>query len=115
MKVAQMLAAVREAMKYATLESMEVGSIHRHQGRGPIDPVRNEAGEIVTEANVSDFIRERLKLHHGSWIIGTLEGVAYELQAQIKHTYRASGDGTQWHHKYCVYCNELESHGSHKK
>lgn len=47
MKVAAMLAAVREAMKYARLETAEFGSITRHQGRGPIDPVRNLACEIA--------------------------------------------------------------------
>lgn len=110
MKVRAMLATVREAMRYATLETAEFGSVTRHQGRGPIDPVRNSAGEIVTEANVTEFIRERVRLHHGTWIIGTLEDVSKELTSEVPHTYssvskRFEGD--------CQHCDRPKMHRSH--
>ena len=112
MKVAAMLAAVREAMKYATLENAEFGSITRHQGRGPIDPVRNSAGEIVTELNVTEFIRERVKLHHSSWIIGTLVGVEQELMSEIPHSYVSAYKGFEGS---CEHCGKPKSHRSHAK
>ena len=112
MRVAQMLAAVREAMKYARMETMEVGDVCRDQAHMRDKPVRNEAGEIVTEANVSDFIRERLRLHHGSWIIGTLEGVSQELQSELPHSYKSEHNGFEGK---CVYCDRYKSHRSHAK
>ena len=112
MKVAAMLAAVREAMKYARMENAEFGSITRHQGDGPTAPVRNSAGEIVTEANVSDFIRERVALHHGSWVIGTLETVVQELMSETPHTYVSAYKGFE---SSCEHCGKQKSHRSHVK
>lgn len=112
MKVVQMLADVREAMKYARLETAEFGSLYRHQGDGLTAPIRNSAGEIVTEANVTDFIRKRVELHHASWIIGTLGCVAQELLSEIPHTYASAYQGFEG---ICEHCGRGKAHRSHTK
>lgn len=112
MKVRAMLAAVREAMKYAALESAEFGSIHRDSEHGRTQPVRNSAGEIVTEANVTEFIRERVRIHHASWIIGTLAGVHMELMSEVPHTYSSAFKGFEG---TCEHCGKGKSHRSHGK
>jgi hypothetical protein len=111
MKIAAMLAAVREAMKYARLENAEFGEIWRDSARGRTAPVLNKDGELVTEANVSDFIRERVANHHGSWIIGTLEAVSQELQSEVRHSFVAEAR-VEW---LCVHCRKSKEHRSHTK
>lgn len=111
MRAARVLGLVREAMKYARLETAEFGSVTRHQGRGPIDPVRNSAGELVTEANVTEFIRERVEAHHGSWIIGTLTLASQELQSEVRHSF-VPDDRLDW---LCVHCAKSKEHRSHPK
>lgn len=106
-----MLAAVREAMKYATLENAEFGAIWRESPEGQFAPILNRAGEHVTEANVTEFIRERVRAHHSFWIIGTLESVQQQLVRETAHTFRADkGLGFT-----CVHCGASESHRSHQK
>lgn len=108
MKSAQVLALVREAMKYARLETAEFGNI---APRDSIRPVRNSAGEIVTEANVSDFIRERVEIHHASWIIGTLAQASELLQRDVRHSFVPVTRIPF----LCVHCRESQSHRSHAK
>lgn len=111
MKSAQVLALVREAMKYARLETAEFGSIHRDTAIGRSNPVRNDAGEIVTEANVTEFIRERVASHHDSWIIGSLEQATELIQRDVKHRFMPV---TRIPY-LCIHCRENESHRSHTK
>lgn len=115
MKTVSMLKRLRDAVQYAKLETAEFGTICRFQQSSKEDrPVRFNDGRIVNEANVTEFIRERVRIHHDSWIISNLEQVIFELQRQVKHTYEPWGD-VQWRSKYCLLCNELENHRSHKK
>jgi hypothetical protein len=111
MKTAYVLSLVREAMKYARLETAEFGEIWRDSQRGRTAPVRNSAGEIVTEANVTEFIRERVRAHQGTWVIGALMMASQELQSEVRHSFVADTH-IEW---LCVHCNKSKEHRSHAK
>lgn len=111
MKAAHVLSLIREAMKYARMETAEFGSTHRDSHTGRTEPVRNSAGELVTEANVTEFIRERLECHHGSWIIGALAQASEEVQREVRHSFVADSR-ISW---LCVHCRCDEKHRSHSK
>lgn len=46
-------------------------------------PVKFEDGRSVTEANVDEFIKERVRLHHVSWITQPLEEIIEQMVASI--------------------------------
>lgn len=68
---------LEEAVRHARMVHLAVGH-GAFVGRNK--PVTFENGRTVTEGNVDDFIRERLQLHHDSWVIGPIEMVLKDLQ-----------------------------------
>ena len=61
--------ALNDARRYAKLKDMRVGNICCNQDA----PVTFADGSAVTERNVDAFIRERVRIHHGTWIVGQIE------------------------------------------
>lgn len=61
--------------RFATLKTMDVSEIFDRNA-----PVKMADGTPVTEKNVSDFIRERLRLHHDTYIIGPLDELIKRLE-----------------------------------
>lgn len=80
MKVKKILKQVELARRYALMESAEFGSVSAGQVT-PEPPVRMLNGDLVTESNVTAFIRERVRIYHAAWIIGNLDGAIQELQS----------------------------------
>jgi hypothetical protein len=46
-------------------------------------PAKFEDGRAVTEGNVDEFIRERVRLHHSSWITQPLEEIIEQMVNSI--------------------------------
>lgn len=46
-------------------------------------PVRFEDGRLVNEGNVDEFIKERVRLHHFSWITQPLEEIIEQAVTSI--------------------------------
>jgi len=68
---------LRDARKSATLENASFDGVGKTKGCQVI--VRRdydgEPHETVFDGSVTDFIRERVRLHHGSWIIGPIDRI----------------------------------------
>jgi hypothetical protein len=60
--------AIEDARRYATLESATFARLH---GTGPYP---------TNEGEVDAFIKERVSLHHSTWIIGLLDGALAEIE-----------------------------------
>lgn len=112
MRVATLLSMVRKAISYAELETAQFGSVNQDQRHMRDVPVKFKDGRIVTEANVTEFIRERVCLHHQSWIIGPLVCVATEMQREIKHNFDG---GTVRGYYGCSHCGMGANHSSHHR
>lgn len=61
--------ALREIRDHATMKHMSVG---QSAFVGNI-PLKMQDGTLVTEKNLDDFCRERLRIHHSSWIVEPLD------------------------------------------
>ena len=105
MKVQALQSALRSALKHARLETASFG----HLGHGNT-PVKFEDGRSVTEANVSDFIRERVRLHHASWIIPQIETALALIAASQPHPHAPVFPGAQT----CGVCHKGPEHSLHK-
>lgn len=69
MKLRKLEHLLLDAKKYAALEHASFSNICRTGNSS----VTFEDGRPVLENNVTEFIRERVRLHHESWIISPLE------------------------------------------
>lgn len=75
MKVKRIISLIKEADKHASLEYAAFGRL------GTRDAVlKFEDGRLVTESNVTDFIRERVRAHHNSWVRGPIQTALKLLQ-----------------------------------
>lgn len=110
MRTAKLLKKLREAIQYAKLETAEFGDVCRLQAHMKYTPVKLADGRIVTEENVTEFIRERVRLHHSTWITYPLEQVAAEMQMDLKHEFER-GTGRIW----CIHCHCSASHPAHRR
>lgn len=69
---------LNDAVKSAKLESAsfdQIGDGRKKGRRILIQDEGDEAPRLVFEGTITDFIRERVRLHHGSWIVGPIEEV----------------------------------------
>lgn len=78
-ELTQIIERLQEVRRHSTMERMGVHNI-LVSGK---TPVTFEDGRVVTENNVSDFIRERLRLYNGTWITGILEDVIDQMVVSI--------------------------------
>jgi hypothetical protein len=72
------LNSLRDARKSATLENASFDRVGRTKGCQVIVRVPYDDGEVhetVFEGSVTDFIRDRVRLHHGSWVIAPIDRV----------------------------------------
>jgi hypothetical protein len=63
------LRLIKEARDHAWLKTASLGRIAPRYGSNPL----NDAPFPKNEAEVTDFIRRRVDLHHRTWIIAPLE------------------------------------------
>lgn len=78
--IRQVLSNLRDARESATLKHMDVGNCTAQS----LAPVKMRDGTLVTEYNVSDFIRERLELYNHLWVIYPLDLAIEALEESIK-------------------------------
>lgn len=68
MKKQKAIALLRRAVKCARLESASFNNVCAHDA----EPAKFQNGTPVTEGNVTDFIRERVRRHHDTWIVAPI-------------------------------------------
>lgn len=107
MKTKKVLKLLRDAATSATLKTAQFGSVCADQEPLRSAPVKFNDGRIVTESNVTEFIRERVRLYHKSWIIGRIESAIEEIQSMVPHKF----EGVKY---YCTKCGKSAEHRSHK-
>lgn len=105
MKTQHMIDRLRDAIKAAGMENVSLGNCTGFQDK----PVTFKDGRLVTEHNVTEFIRERLEAHHYSWIIGPVEEVLNTLRGTIKHEFEAYYPGGV----ICQLCSNSPHHKLH--
>lgn len=69
---------LNDAVKSAKLGTAWFDDIQDGPAKGRrifIQDERDDAPRQVFEGSITDFIRERVRLHHGSWIVGPIEQV----------------------------------------
>lgn len=69
MKLLTLQTMLMEARRAATLERSSFTNVCTPGNR----PATFANGDPVLENNVTDFIRERVKLHHASWIVSNID------------------------------------------
>ncbi len=77
MKKFRALKLLKAARGYAAMEHMSVSNICVNPRSAPTF----EDGRRVTEANVSDFIRERTRIYRESWLISAIDEVTKLVEA----------------------------------
>lgn len=70
---------LQEISRHSTMQNMSVKNILVTGN----SPATFEDGTPVLERNVDDFIRQRLRLHHHSWITDPIDTIIGELVASI--------------------------------
>ena len=73
----RMIAELREVIRIAELDSAAFDVI------GPVKP----DDLPKTEKEVTEFIRKRVKIHHGTWIIKPLQEVLKLLESKLTPTH----------------------------
>jgi hypothetical protein len=69
---------LRDARSSAALERASFEGVGKTKGMQVIVRIPYEDGEVhetVFDGSVTDFIRDRVRLHHGSWIIGPIDRI----------------------------------------
>lgn len=108
MKIQAIQSALGKARAAATLENAEFGSVWRNQGT-PV-PVKMADGSPVTEANVTDFIRERTRLYRDTWVIPRIEEALALIAASVPHPYIRAPQGLG----RCQVCEKGSEHSLHR-
>ena len=81
MQLRKIRALIAEARRHATMENAGFKDICASGV-----PMFN--GEPLTEKHVTEFIKERTRLHRESWILPDLDEVLAEIDAEISRTSR---------------------------
>lgn len=115
MKAAHVLDRLRDALSHVRMTNAEFGSVWRDQGDGPTAPVKFADGRLVTEQNVTEFIRERTKCYRDSWCEWPIIEAMQEVQSELPHKFESElySNGTPGYK--CQHCNRPVGHRSHTK
>lgn len=105
MKVQAIQSALGKARAAATLELSRFNNICADQKAPP----KFEDGSPVTEANVTDFIRERTRLYRETWVIPRIEEALALIAASVPHPY-IEQPGWGW----CAVCRKGPNLKLHK-
>lgn len=107
MKSVKVLTMLKRAAEYASLKTAEFGNIHRSIEDGPTAPVKFADGRLVTETNVTEFIRERVHYHHETWVIGYIEEAMTEIRSTLPHEFKGPN-------YLCKACGRARLYRMHK-
>lgn len=78
-ELTSLISRLQEVRRHSTMERMSVKNICTH----PSNLVTFEDGSPVTEFNVDNFIRERLRLYNSTWITGMLDDVIDQMVVSL--------------------------------
>lgn len=109
MKTTKVLSLLRDAIGAASLENADFSEVCRSPDR----PVIMSDGSPVTERNVTDFIRERVKLHHQTWVIGSIQQALREVKSSLIHKFEAECVTNGYPSIICRHCGYHKLHRSH--
>jgi hypothetical protein len=108
MKTKKLIEELERARHHATLETASFDNITAIRDK----PVTFADGRLVTEDNVTDFIRERVSQHHRSWIIGAIDSALEIARATVAHTYKPRFGQ---YGNSCSVCGKRRDHTLHRK
>ncbi len=78
-ELTRIIQRLQEVRRLSTMDRMSVNDICATGS----SPATFEDGRPVLESNVSDFIRERLRLYNASWITEPLEDIIKQMVASL--------------------------------
>jgi hypothetical protein len=109
MKFKTVIGLLEKARGYATLEKAEFENPCGDRTR----PVRFFDGRLVTEENVTEFIRERIRAHHNTWVISNIDTAINHILAAHSHLFETNPMIPD--SEYCNLCHNGRNHRLHKR
>lgn len=106
MKVKAVQKLLHQATKHLTME----GASFNYIGCAADRPVMMKDGRLVTEDNVTEFIRERTELWRQTWPVGCIEEAQALIAADQPHPFVKSPTGMGW----CDVCRKGPNLGLHR-